>query len=128
MDYALLRTAHIATVHISLTLFLLRGFWMLRESAHLQDRWVRILPHVNDTLLLAAAIAMLVVASLNPLEQPWLLAKIIGLMAYIGMGSVALKRGRTKAIRLRALVAALGIFAYIVAVAVTKQVLPGLAG
>lgn len=127
MDYALLRTAHIATVHISLILFLLRGFWMLRESPRLQDRWIRILPHVNDTLLLAAAIAMLVVGSLNPLEQPWLMAKIIGLLAYIGVGTVALKRGRTKAVRVKALVAALGIFAYIVAVAVTKQVVPGMA-
>lgn len=127
MDYPLLRTLHIATVHISLALFLLRGFWMLRESPRLRDRWVRILPHVNDTLLLAAAIAMLVVAGLNPLEQPWLLAKIIGLLTYIGLGTVALKRGRTRAVRGKALLAALGVFAYIVAVAVTRQVVPGVA-
>lgn len=127
MDYTLLRTVHIATVHISLALFLLRAYWMLRESSRLQERWVRILPHINDTLLLAAAIAMLGVARLNPLEQPWLMAKIIGLLAYIGMGTVALKRGRTKAIRVKALLAALGLFAYIVAVAVTKQVAPGVA-
>lgn len=126
MDYTFLRTAHIATIHVSLALFLLRGFWVLRDSPRVNDRWVRVLPHVNDTFLLTAAIAMLVVASLNPLEQPWLMAKIIGLLAYIGMGTVALKRGRTKAIRVKALVAALGIFAYIVAVAMTKQVIPGL--
>ncbi|MCP5277888.1 MAG: SirB2 family protein [Thiobacillus sp.] len=127
MDYLIVRTVHITTVHVSLALFLLRGFWMLLESPRLQDRWVRTLPHVNDTLLLVAAIAMLVVASLNPLEQPWIMAKIIGLLAYIGMGTMALKRGRTKALRIKALVAAVGIYAYIVAVAVTKQVLPGLA-
>lgn len=127
MDYALLRTAHIATVHISLALFLLRGFWMLRESPRLHDRWVRILPHVNDTLLLAAAIAMLVVGGFNPLQHPWLMAKILGLLAYIGVGTVALKRGRTKSTRVKALIVAVGIFAYIVAVAVTKQVVPGMA-
>lgn len=127
MDYTLLRTVHVATVHVSLVLFLLRAFWMLRESPRLGDRWVRTLPHVNDTLLLAAAVSMLVVGSLNPLEQPWIMAKIIGLLAYIGMGTVALKRGRTKALRIKALVAALGIFGYIIAVAVTKQVLPGMA-
>ncbi len=127
MDYALLRTAHIATVHISLALFLLRGFWMLRESPRLRDRWIRVVPHVNDTLLLAAAIAMLVVSGFNPLQHPWLMAKIIGLLAYIGVGTVALKRGRTKAIRIKALVVAVGIFAYIVAVAATKQVVPGVA-
>lgn len=127
MDYALLRTAHIATVHISLALFLLRGFWMLRESPRLRDRWIRVVPHVNDTLLLAAAIAMLVVGGFNPLHHPWLMAKIIGLLAYIGVGTVALKRGRTKAVRVKALVVAVGIFAYIVAVAATKQVVPGVA-
>jgi uncharacterized membrane protein SirB2 len=127
MDYTLLRAAHIATVHISLALFLLRGLWMLRESPRLREGWVRVVPHVNDTLLLAAAIAMLVAGSLNPLEQPWLMAKILGLLAYIGLGTVALKRGRTKAVRVKALVAAIAVFAYIVAVAVTKQVMPGIA-
>lgn len=127
MDYAILRGLHIGTVHATLILFLLRGFWMLRDSPRLQDRWIRVVPHVNDTLLLFAAIAMLVVGGLNPVEQPWLLAKIVGLLAYIGLGTVALKRGRSKAIRVKALIAALGIFGYIMAVAITKQVIPGVA-
>lgn len=127
MDYPLLRTLHIATVHLTLILFLLRGFWMLTDSALLQARWARIVPHVNDTLLLVAAISMLFVAGMNPLDQPWLLAKIIGLLAYIGLGTVALKRGRTKAVRIKALVAALAMFGYIMAVAITKQVIPGMA-
>lgn len=127
MDYALLRLLHIGTVYVTLALFLLRGFWMLIDSPRLRQRWVRVLPHVNDTLLLLAAIGLVVVAELDLLEQPWLMAKIIGLLAYIGLGTVALKRGRTKAIRVKAFIAALGVFAYIVAVAVTKQVIPGLA-
>lgn len=127
MDYPLLRSLHIATVYLTLILFLLRGVWMLTESPRLQARWVRIVPHINDSLLLLAAIAMLVTSGLNPLQQPWLLAKIIGLLAYIGLGTVALKRGRTKAIRIKALIAALGMFAYILAVAITKQVIPGVA-
>ncbi len=127
MDYPLLRSLHIATVYLTLMLFLLRGVWMLTESPRLQARWVRIVPHINDSLLLLAAIAMLVTSGLNPLQQPWLLAKIIGLLAYIGLGTVALKRGRTKAIRIKALIAALGMFAYILAVAITKQVIPGVA-
>lgn len=126
MDYSLLRTLHIATVHLTLILFLLRGFWMLTDSALLQARWTRIVPHVNDSLLLFAAIAMLFVGGLNPLDQPWLLAKIIGLLVYIGLGTVALKRGKTKAARITALVAALAVFGYIMAVALTKQVIPGL--
>ena len=127
MDYTVLRLAHSLTVLLSLSLFMLRGFWMWRESTHLQDKWVRVLPHINDTLLLAAAIAMLVVAELNPLQQPWLLAKILALLAYIGVGTIALKRGQTRAVRIRAFFGALAIFGYIIAVAVTKQVIPGVA-
>jgi uncharacterized membrane protein SirB2 len=127
MDYTLLRLLHIATVYVTLALFLLRGVWMLQDSPRLKQRWVRILPHVNDTLLLIAAIGLVVVAELDPLKQPWIMAKIIGLLAYIGLGTLALKRGRTKSIRIKAFIAALGVFAYIVAVAVTKQVMPGLA-
>lgn len=126
MDYAVLRGLHIGTVHATLVLFLLRAFWMLTDSPRLHDRWIRVVPHVNDSLLLFAAIAMLVVAGLNPLEQPWLLAKIVGLLAYIGLGTLALKRGKTKAARIKALVAALAVFAYIAAVAISKQVIPGI--
>lgn len=126
MTYTLLRLVHVGTVYVTLALFVLRGLWMVLDSPRLTQRWVRIVPHVNDTLLLTAAIGMLVVSGLNPLDQPWLIAKIVGLLAYIVLGSVALKRGRTKPIRVMAFIAALGVFAYIVAVAVTKQVLPGL--
>lgn len=127
MSYTLLRLLHTGAVHVTLVLFLLRGVWMLLDSPRLSQRWVRILPHVNDTLLLATAIGLLGVAKINPLNQPWIIAKIVGLLAYIGLGAVALKRGRTKAVRALAFVAALGVFAYTVAVAVTKQVIPGLA-
>lgn len=126
MDYLALRNLHLLTVAITLALFLLRSYWMLRDSPRLQARWIKIAPHTNDTVLLAAAIGMLVVAEVNPLDQPWLIAKIVGLLAYIGLGTVALKRGKTRAIRIKALIAALGVFAYIVAVALTKQVVPGI--
>lgn len=127
MDYTALKYLHALTVVVTLALFLLRGFWMLADSPRLQARWLKIAPHINDTLLLTAAIALLLVGSLNPLDHPWIMAKIIGLLAYIGLGTVALKRGRTKSIRVKAMIAALGVFAYIIAVAVTKQVIPGAA-
>lgn len=127
MSYETLKHLHALTVAASLALFLLRGYWMLRDSPRLQARWARIVPHINDSLLLAAAIAMLAIAQVNPLDQPWLMAKITGLIAYIGLGTLALKRGKTKAVRVKALIAALGVFGYIAAVAVTKQVVPGLA-
>ncbi|MCS6785481.1 MAG: SirB2 family protein [Thiobacillaceae bacterium] len=126
MEYTLLRLIHVGTVYVTFVLFVLRGVWMMLDSPRLSARWVRILPHVNDTVLLVAAIGMLVVASINPLEQPWLLAKIAGLIAYVVLGSLALRRGRSKGRRVAAFFAALLVFAYILAVGVTKQVLPGI--
>jgi uncharacterized membrane protein SirB2 len=127
MGYSLLRLLHIGTVYVTLGLFITRGIWMLLDSPRLQERWVKVVPHLNDTLLLTAAIALVVVGDLDLLANPWLIAKIVALLAYIGLGSVALKRGRSKAVRVKAFVAALGVFGYIVAVAVTKQVIPGVA-
>lgn len=126
MDYTLLRLIHVGTVYVTFGLFLLRGIWMLLDSPRLGDRWARVVPHLNDTLLLTAAIAMVWVGGLNLIDNPWIIAKIAGLLAYIGLGTLALKRGRTKAQRLGGFVAALAVFGYIIAVAVTKQVIPGL--
>jgi uncharacterized membrane protein SirB2 len=125
MVYTALKHLHLLTVAITLALFLLRAAWMLADSKQMQARWIRIVPHVNDTILLAAAIGMLVAGGLNPLQQPWIMAKIGGLLAYIGLGTVALRRGKTKAVRVTALLAALAVIAWIVAVAFTKQVIPG---
>lgn len=120
MTYTVLKHLHLLAIAVTLPLFLLRAYWSMTGSPRLQARWVRVAPHSNDAILLFAAIGMLVVGDLNPLEQPWLLAKITGLLLYIGLGHVAMKRGNTPA-----LIAALLSFAYIVTVALTKQVLPG---
>jgi uncharacterized membrane protein SirB2 len=124
MDYATLLSIHSAAVGISLGLFLLRGVWLMNGSAMLARKWVRIVPHINDTVLIAAAIGMLVVAGLNPLEHGWIMAKIVALLAYIALGTIALKRGKTPLQSKLAFVGALAVFGYIVAVAVTKQVVP----
>jgi uncharacterized membrane protein SirB2 len=97
---------------------------MMNGSAMLQRRWVRIVPHIIDTLLLASALTLAVWSAQYPFEQNWLTAKLIALFAYIGLGTVALKRGKSKAVRIAAFIAALAVFVYIVMVAVTRQVLP----
>jgi uncharacterized membrane protein SirB2 len=125
MEYSLLKLVHVGTVYITFGLFLARGLWMLLDSPRLQERWVKIVPHLNDTLLLTAAIALIIVGDLSLTDNPWLIAKIAGLLAYIALGIQALKRGRNKLQRSVYFIAALGVFGYIIAVAVTKQVIPG---
>jgi uncharacterized membrane protein SirB2 len=124
MAYALLKSIHLATIAITLSLFLLRGVWRLMESPRLEQKWVRIVPHTNDVLLLASAIGMLIVARLNPLDHGWIMAKILALLAYIVLGTIALKRGKTPLQRNLAFIGALAVFAYMLAVAVSKQAWP----
>lgn len=124
MEYLMLKHLHMSFALLSGGLFVLRGVWMLRASAMLQRRWVRIVPHVVDTVLLASAIALAVWSSQYPLQQGWLTAKVVALVGYIGLGTVALKRGRTPAVRAGAFVGALLLFLYIVTVARTKTPLP----
>ena len=124
MDYATLKTLHLTTIAISLSLFVLRGLWMIAESPRLQARWARILPHLNDTVLLVSGISLAYTLGLSPLEHGWLAAKIVALLAYIMLGTMALKRGKTRGQRIAAWIAALLVFGYMVAVAVAHNPLP----
>ncbi len=120
--YLLAKTVHVSCVALSIAGFVAR-FALARRRPHwLGHRLARVLPHVNDTVLLAAAIAMLVAAQWNVLDMPWLSAKVAGLLAYIACGTIALKRGRTRRQRAGAFVAALAAFGYVVSVAYSKSV------
>jgi uncharacterized membrane protein SirB2 len=124
MEYQMLKHLHMSFAALSGGLFLLRGVWMLRASSMLQARWVRIAPHIIDTLLLASAIGLAVWSSQYPFVQSWLTAKVLALIGYIGLGTIALKRGRTPGVRAAAFVGAVLLFLYILTVARTKMVLP----
>ena len=117
MAYLILKNLHLTTIAITLTLFVLRGIWMMAGSPLLQARWVRIVPHVNDSLLLASGIGLAVLIRQYPLTHGWLTAKFFALIAYIVRGTIALKRGRTRGQRISAWFAALLVFGYMAAVA-----------
>ena len=112
-----LKIFHVSCATLSLALFALRGSWMLADSPRLQQRWVRIVPHVVDTVFLGSGIALALRLQQYPFVQPWLTAKVFGLVGYIILGSLAIKAGRSRAVRAGAFVAALAVFAYIVGVA-----------
>jgi len=125
--YLILKYVHVITAVATISGFMLRGYWMLTESEKLQHPVVKIAPHIVDTLFLAAAIGMVWLLHLNPLAQPWLLAKFAGLITYILLGTVAIKRGPTKQVRTVAFVGAIAVFAYIAGVALAKSPLSWLA-
>jgi uncharacterized membrane protein SirB2 len=121
MLYLALKHLHLSCVALSGFGFALRGFWMMVDSPRLAQRWVRIVPHAVDTVLLGSAIALALISSQYPFAHDWLTAKIVGLVAYVLCGTMALKRGKSKAIRIGFFVAALLILAWIVSVALSRS-------
>lgn len=118
MQYFAAHHAHVTFVVTSILLFVLRGGLMLADSPALAKPLLRVLPHVVDTLLLASALWLVSVMHLPFLQTPWLMAKVAGLVVYIVLGSVALRRGRSRRQRVTAFALALLTVAWIVSVAV----------
>ena len=115
--YAEIRLVHIAAVLTSGGLFLLRGL-----SIDTGARWpmampVRVLGHTIDTVLLTAALMLTSIVQQYPFVHGWLTVKVILLIAYVVLGSFALKRGRTRAVRSRCFLAALVVYGLIISVA-----------
>ncbi len=117
----LIKVLHITAALFSISGFIIRGIWMMAESNKLQQKWVKIVPHVIDTVLLLSAITLAIKLSINPIEQAWLMNKIIALLVYIGLGMVALRFGRNLLQRKIAWILAIVVFIYILFVALTKQ-------
>lgn len=112
---------HVTTVLLSLSGFVLRGVLRFSGSGLINSRWLKITPHVVDSVLIISAITLLQQASLNPLHAPWLIAKIIALIIYIGLGLTAFRFARSTGVALWSWAMAIVVFCYILAVAVTKN-------
>lgn len=119
--YLAVKHLHVTCVVLSAAGFMLRGAWMLVGSGLLRHWLTRVLPHVVDSLLLGSALVLAAMLEQYPFAASWVTAKVIGLLAYIVLGTVALKRGRTAPIRLTAFIAAIAVFGWIVSVALTKN-------
>lgn len=117
----LIKLVHLSCAGLSILGFITRGILMMLESPMLKTRWMKVVPHVVDTTLLATAIILVVQQGISPVATPWVMAKIIALLIYIGLGVVALRLGSTKLVRISAWLAALLVFSYIVAVAFSKS-------
>lgn len=119
--YLIVKQIHVACVVLSLGGFVTRGALMLAGSGLLHTRLVRIAPHVVDTVLLVSAIWLAWTLKQYPFVHGWLTAKVLGLIAYIGFGTMALKRGKTLRSRCLYFLLALLAAAYIIAVALTRD-------
>jgi len=119
-----MKNIHMTFAILSIIGFALRGYWMMRSSPLSEHRLTKIAPHVIDTFFLVTGIAMVVNLQLTVLQNNWLLAKFAGLLVYIVLGVIALRRGPTLKIRIVAFAGALLAFTYIVTTAITKSPIP----
>jgi len=122
--YVFVRALHIGCAALSIAGFAARGMLMLVDAPLLRRRFVRVAPHVVDTVLLASAVWLAWFIGQVPFVHGWITAKVFGLLAYIVLGTIALKRGKTKGLRAGAFTAALASVAYIVWVALTRDATP----
>ena len=126
MPWLLLRELHVALALLTAMSFCLRAYWMLARSPYLTVSWSRWLPHVVDSLLFLTGLTMAIGLSLSPHAHPWLAVKLVAVVVYVVIGSVALKRGRSYRQRVLALILSLLVLAYIFAVALHHDPWAGL--
>ncbi|PKH26435.1 siroheme synthase [Enterobacterales bacterium CwR94] len=122
--YPAIKHFHLLTVFITVSLFVLRFIWQQRGSAMLQQRWVRIVPHINDTLLLLSGAALVSITHFYPfsVQGAWLTEKLAGVILYILIGGVVLsRRPRTTKVRWIGFILALVVLSLIVRLALTKM-------
>ena len=123
MEYAGLKLTHVGCAAISYTLFVVRGIWMMRGSPLLRQPWYE--PSLTLSIRhYSQARSRWRSSAANIRWRSRLTAKVIALVLYIALGTVALRHGRTKAARITAWIVAQAVFAYIVVVAVTRNPLP----
>ena len=115
--YFELKALHVAAVATSIGLFVLRAALRIADSRWLQRPVLRIAPHIVDSVLLASAVLLTLILHQYPFVDGWLTAKLLALVAYVVLGSIAIRRGRTPLVRGVALLGALVSVSYIVATA-----------
>lgn len=119
--YAIVKYVHLTAAALSLCGFFLRGVLMMRSSPALNARWIKILPHVNDTVLLAAALTLAVMSNQLPFVVDWVTAKVFGVIVHIILGALALRDALSRNTRIACWLASMAVFGWIVSVALTRH-------
>ena len=119
--YPTIKGLHITSVVFNIGFFSLRYFWMIRDSPMLSRKWPSRVSVLNDSFLLAFGVSLVAMSTQNPFQSPWLMAKLIGLVMYASFGTIAIKRGSNKLVRIAMGMISLLIAVYIVCVAINHS-------
>lgn len=116
--YPQIKWVHIASIMTGGLLFLLRGSLVLAGRERLaMAAPLRFLSYGIDTVLLSAGLMLLTILPHAMYANGWLTLKLVLLVIYVILGSLALKRGRTSRVRTISLVAALAVYLAIIGIA-----------
>lgn len=118
--YAALKGVHMTCAALSFLLFVLRGWSRFHGGSLHRARWARIAPHLVDTVLLAAAVAMAIQVFAVPAMRLFVLVKVAGALVYILLGMAAFRWLRTPGAQRGAWRAALAVFVALAAFAILK--------
>ena len=121
MLYLIVKKIHVISVLLSLGLFVFRGGLMMKESTWLAHPVLRFGPHVVDTVLLTTALWLMSLMHQYPFVHHWLTVKVVLLVVYIVLGSLALKHAKTKRMRIVCFGLAVSTFLFIISVARTHD-------
>lgn len=121
--YTFIKIVHMTFAMLSILGFLGRGILKINESPIVEKKLVKVLPHVIDTVLLVSAIILVVMSGQYPWVAPWVGAKVLGLIVYIGLGVVVMRTAKTRQVRIIAFVLALVTAAYLLMIASTKTIM-----
>lgn len=123
--YSIFKNIHLITVVTTFFLFNYRVYLLLQNPLKPRAKWLKIAPHVNDSLLLISAIAMLVLSGIYPgVENSWLIIKIIMMILYIISGELTLRYATTQSARIFFAIVSLFIYLFIIYTAYTKLSIP----
>ncbi|MEW9798254.1 SirB2 family protein [Alteromonas sp. CYL-A6] len=120
--YMLAKHLHVTAVALSIVLFMLRFLWSRANPAALEKKWLKILPHIVNTVLLLSAIWVITTFEVFPLSHAWLAVKLLGLVGYVVLGLAAFKWAKTGAGQWAAFIGALAVLGFTASVAYSKVV------
>lgn len=117
MNYIVLKQLHLSCITLTFLLFNLRAIGHLFGATWVQQKWLHVVPHMVDTVLLVTGILLAVQLQQYPFVDAWLTAKFFALIAYIIFGSLTLKHAPSWQTQLLSYMAALLAFSYLVSTA-----------
>lgn len=119
--YPQIKAVHVGLVFASIGLFVLRGAFALLGARWVMAAPLRYLSYGIDTALLTAALMLLTILPGEIFANHWLSAKLVLLLVYVVLGSIALRRGRSTRARGAAYLAAVAVVTMMVGIARTHQ-------